>query len=172
MGTCTARAITTTDPAPSTESMADEHQFTLTLEHLTGYEFRLKFDWPELAPLTLDEPAPLGEQHGPNASRLIAAGVANCLSASLLFCLNKSHAPPRSVNTTVTGKLTRNEKGRLRIGGIDVRIALDLDGEHAARLTRCSTLFEDYCVVTESVRQGIPVNVHIVDGKGDTLFER
>jgi organic hydroperoxide reductase OsmC/OhrA len=151
--------------------MSDEPHFTLTLEHLTGYEFRLKFDWPELTPLTLDEPAPLGTQHGPNAARLIAAGVANCLSASLLFCLNKSHATPRSVKTTVTGKLTRNDKGRLRVGGIDVSIALDLDTEHAARLARCSGLFEDYCVVTESVRQGIPVNVRIVDGKGDTIYQ-
>jgi organic hydroperoxide reductase OsmC/OhrA len=151
--------------------MADEPQFTLTLEHLTGYEFRLTFDWPELAPLTLDEPAPLGAQHGPNASRLIAAGVANCLSASLLFCLNKSHAAPRGMKTTVTGKLTRNEKGRLRVGGIDVSITLDLDTEHAARLARCSDLFEDYCVVTESVRQGIPVSVRIVSDAGETLYQ-
>lgn len=57
---------------------------TLNLEHVQGYEFRLTFDWPDLPDLLLNEPAPLGA----GASRLLAAAVANCLSASLLFCLN------------------------------------------------------------------------------------
>jgi len=33
--------------------------------------------------------------------------------------------------------------------------------EDVARLERCASLFEDFCVVTESVRKGIPVNVSV-----------
>ena len=62
--------------------MAEEQTFTLNLEHVQDYEFRLKFDWPDVPDLKLDEPAPLGANKGPNAARLLAASVANCLSAS------------------------------------------------------------------------------------------
>jgi len=151
--------------------MAEEQAFTLDLEHVQGYEFRLKFDWPDVADLPLDEPAPLGSSKGPNASRLLAASVANCLSASLLFCLTKAHAGPRSMKTTVTGTLARKEKGRLRLEKVDVAITLEEDPGMSARLERCAGLFEDYCVVTQSVRQGIPVRVRILNGDGETLFQ-
>ncbi len=34
-----------------------------------------------------------------------------------------------------------------------------LSGDVSARLARCEGLFEDFWIVTESVRHGIPVNV-------------
>lgn len=152
--------------------MDDETAFTIEITPVDGYEFRVKFDWDTVAPLTLDEAAPLGQQHGPNASRLLAAAVANCLTASLLFCLRKSRAEPIGLSTRVRGRLARNPQGRMRIGNLEVTIALDTDPDSRARLDRCAGLFEDYCIVTESVRHGIPVNVRIVDGSGALLFER
>lgn len=151
--------------------MAEEQTFTLNLEHVQDYEFRLKFDWPDVPDLKLDEPAPLGANKGPNAARLLAASVANCLSASLLFCLAKAHAAPRSLKTAVTGTLVRNEKGRLRIEKVDVAITLEEGAETPARLERCASLFEDYCIVTQSVRRGIPVRVSILNGAGETLYQ-
>ena len=151
--------------------MAGEHTFTLHLEHIEGYEFRLKFDWPELPDVTLDEPLPLGNQHGPNASRLLAASVANCLSASLFFCLSKSRTTPRGMKTAVTGSIARNDKGRMRIDRLDAAITLDTDIEQTARLQRCASLFEDYCVVTQSVRQGIPVHVTVTTRAGEILYQ-
>ena len=151
--------------------MTEPLAFTLNLEHVQGYEFRVKFDWPNLPDLVLDEPAPLGQQHGPNASRLLAAAVANCLSASLLFCLSKAHAAPHGLRTAVTGRLARNDQGRLRIDGLDVAITLDEVPETTARFERCASLFEDYCVVTQSVRRGIPVHVKILNRAGETLFQ-
>jgi hypothetical protein len=32
--------------------------------------------------------------------------------------------------------------------------------------------FEDFCVVTESIRHGIPVSVEVVDAAGRTVHER
>lgn len=151
--------------------MSELSGFTLELEHVADYEFRVKFDWPGVPDLVLDEPAPLGSQHGPNASRLIAAGVANCLTASLLFCLRKSHAEPKGMKTAVTGRTVRNPQGRLRLGGFEVTITVDGDPEQAARLARCTGLFENFCVVTESVRQGVPVSVRVLDAAGTILHE-
>jgi organic hydroperoxide reductase OsmC/OhrA len=146
--------------------------FGVELEHLAGYEFRVRFDVPTMGELTLDEPAPLGRGNGPNASRVLAAAVGNCLTASLLFCLRKARLEPAGLKTTVRGFLARNPAGRLRVARLEVVIALEEgSGLEAARLKRCTTLFEDFCVVTESVRAGIPVAVRVTDAAGATLFE-
>ncbi len=145
--------------------------FRVELEHLAGYEFRVRFDIPAMGALTLDEPAPLGADKGPNAARVLAAAVGNCLSASLLFCLRKARLDPSGLKTAVYGRLARNAAGRLRVRELEVTIALEAEGLEPARLERCTALFEDFCVVTESVRSGIPVAVRVTDTDGTTLFE-
>jgi len=151
--------------------MSELRRFTLHLEQVEEFEFKVRFDWPDVPDLLLDEPAPLGSQAGPNAARLIAAGVANCLSASLLFCLQKSRKTPNGVSATVTGSIGRNDKGRLRLAGIDVDLKLSGIPEDRSRLERCFSLFEDYCVVTQAVRDGIPVGVRVLDEEGTVLHE-
>ena len=95
----------------------------------------------------------------------MAAAVANCLAASLLFCLRKSRVEGVKIRATVAGALERNASRRIRIGGFDVKIHVDgLAAENDARFERCLGLFEDFCVVTESVRQGVPVAVEVVRG--------
>jgi len=145
--------------------------FTVNLERIQDYEFKTTFDWEHVAPVILDEPEPLGHSRGPNASRILAAAVGNCLSASLLFCLQKAQVPVHAIKTKVTGEYTRNERGRLRVGKLNVEIRLEAETEQEQRVNRCLSLFEDYCVVTASVRQGIEVNVCVVDGYGNVLFE-
>ncbi|KPK34019.1 MAG: hypothetical protein AMJ65_18940, partial [Phycisphaerae bacterium SG8_4] len=123
-------------------------------------------------PLLLDEPEPLGDDRGPNASRLVGAAVGNCLSASLLFCLEKAKQHVNGIKTDVVGTSRRNEMGRWRIARLEVRITLDVEADHAERLKRCLSLFEDYCVVTASVRKGIQVDVEVTDPKGNKLFRQ
>lgn len=144
--------------------------FKLELEQIQDYEFRVKFDWPDVADLMLDEPAPLGRSTGPNAARLIGVAVANCLSSSLLFCMRKFKQTPGPLHADVTGELVRNEHGRLRLGRFDVTIRLaDAVGD-IKHFDRCLQQFEDFCVVTESVRKGIPVGVRVVDAQGREVF--
>jgi len=145
------------------EDAANGHEggFIFELEQIDGYRFRVEFDLEGVDALMTDEPAPLGEGTGPNPSRLLAAAVANCLSASLLFCLQKSRVEGAKVRTTVSAGMARNQRKRLRIGGFDVRIEVSGVTDEA-RLERCLGLFEDFCVVTESVRHGVPVNVEVV----------
>ena len=139
-----------------------EGRFTVELEQQEGFEFLVRFDLDDVPDLHVDEPEPLGHGRGPNPSRLLAAGVANCLSASLLFCLQKSKVEGAKVRSTVSGQLVRNERKRLRIGDLDVKINVHgVGAEDESRLERCLSLFEDYCVVTASVKEGIAVNVEV-----------
>ena len=142
-----------------------EGGFSIELEEVEGYLFNVDFGNTELL---VDEPPPLGEGKGPNASRLLTAAVANCLSASLTFCLRKFKQEVSGMKTTAKTNLTRNEKGRLRIGSIEVSIRLAENYDH---LDRCLAQFEDFCVVTASVRQGIPVKVRVLDFEGNILHE-
>jgi hypothetical protein len=153
-------------------AMAEEQSFTIDVEQERDYEFRVRFDWPGVADLLVDEPEPLGGRRGPNAARLVAAAVANCLSASLFFCLrDKFKQHPGKLRAQVTGRLARTARGRLRIGGLDVAIRLAEGAEALAYLDRCAEQFEDFCVVTESIRRGIPVRVRVLDRDGVTVHE-
>lgn len=151
-------------------AIAEALSFTLELEQLRDFEFRVKFDWPGVAELLLDEPEPLGHAAGPNAARLIGAAVANCLTSSLLFCMRKFKQTPGTLRSQVRGELIRNDKGRIRIGRFDVTIHMGEATGAIQHFDRCLAQFEDFCVVTESVRHGIPVGVRIVDASGAEVF--
>ena len=154
------------------EAPSHAHGFTFTLEQQEGYEFRVKFDWPDVAELVLDEPEPLGKKHGPNAARLVAAAIANCLSASLVFCIKgKFKQDPGPVKAQVSGRLERNDRGRFRIEGIDVAISLSDEVDSIQHFNRCAGQFEDFCIVTESIRKGIPVKVSVTDAAGKLVHE-
>ena len=143
--------------------MADETTNTVSLTLKENYAFLATFEkFPGVAPILLDEPPPLGGAKGPNASAMLGAAVGHCLAASLLFCLRRSRVEVTDTNVKVAVRVARSEKGRLRITGIDVTIAPELAAVHdPARFERCQELFEDFCTVTQSVRNGIPVDVKV-----------
>lgn len=138
-------------------------QVTLTLRD--GYAFAVDFGAsasPDGAgAFVVDEPPPLGAGSGPNATRVLAAAVGDCLGSSLLFCLRKARVPVHGLRVLVEGSVVRNERGRMRIGGLRVRLSPDVTPEDRERMGRCLELFEDFCIVTESVRQGIDVDVAV-----------
>lgn len=148
--------------------MSEQQQFTFSLEQQDDFAFLIRFD-RDLPPLLTDEPPPLGREAGPNPSRLLAASVANCLSASLLFALRKFKNNPGPITTSVTARMERNEDKRWRVGGVDVVIQVDSPADSLAQLDRVLATFEDFCVVTQSVRSGLPVAVTVRDGDGKVL---
>jgi uncharacterized OsmC-like protein len=139
----------------------DEKEFNLTLSRGEGFQFVTEFDGEKMAKLLLDEPAPLGEDEGPNAARVLGAAVGNCLSASLLFCLKRARVEVAGMRTEVRGHITRNEQGRFRIAGISARIVTEIPPEDQERVDRCLGVFEDFCIVSGSVRQGIEIDVEV-----------
>ena len=149
--------------------MSEDDGIRLLLEQEGPYAFRISFEGTGLEALHSDESAPLGGGAGPNPSHLLLAGVANCLSASLLFALRKFRNTPGRLVTHATAELVRNEQGRLRVGHIHADIQLAEAGTAHASLERILAQFENFCVVTESVRHGIEVSVSITDADGVQL---
>lgn len=143
--------------------MSETRDYTVDLHFVRGYEFVATFrDAEGLPPIVFDEPAPLGEGSGPNAAAVLAAAIGNCLAASFAFCLRKTRVEPVDLRAAVVARVARNEHGRFRISSVDVELAPEVLETDRPRLERCERLFEDFCIVTESVRRGIPVNVKIV----------
>lgn len=150
--------------------MSDTEQtIEISLEQTQDYQFKVHFDDTAIPDLITDETSPLGGDAGPNPSRLLATGVANCLAASLLFALRKYKNTPGMLGAHAKATLTRNEHNRWRV----TRIAVDLQLADAAasleHLDRVIAQFEDFCIVTQSVRQGITVDVSVRDGDGQLL---
>jgi len=134
--------------------------FTLQIEQVAGFDFRVHFDKERYADLRIDEPAPLGGDTAPNPVRILAAAIGDCLSASLVFCLKRRKIDVTGLRSEVHVQLVRNERKRLRVGKIDVAIhpATPIPEE---ALQACLETFEDFCVVTQSVREGIDVAVKV-----------
>ncbi len=138
-------------------------EFKIELELIDKLQFNVKFDLPESHDLLMDEPPVFGGSGlGPNAARVIAAGVSNCLSASLAFCLRKAKADLRGMKVVSTGTIGR-EEGRLRLQKVNVKIYPKFGSiDDKDKLDRCKGLFEKYCIVTESIRKGLPVSVDVI----------
>ncbi len=154
----------------------EPHPIHVRLEQEADFAFRISFPGTSLDTLLADESAPLGEDRGPNPARMLLAAVANCLVASLLFALRKQRNSTEGLVAEASATLMRNDAGRWRIPRAEV--VLHLPGQNAdyAHLDRVLQQFEDFCIVTQSVRQGIEVEVSVVDCdgrvlKGDKSFE-
>lgn len=141
---------------------------SVTITQKQNYQFLV--DFAEAMPtLIADEPAPLGKGEGPSPEHMLLAAVANCLSASLLFSLQKFKQDADGITARATCIVERNASNRLRIQHIDVAIQLGKEGAQLTHLDRVLGQFEDFCTVTQSVRAGIPVRISVTDGKGAKL---
>lgn len=150
--------------------MSDPTAIRIRLEQDADFAFRISFPGTDLDALLTDEPEPLGHDRGPNPPRLLLAAIGNCMAASLLFALRKQGNQADALVAEVTATLMRNADGRWRIPTASVELQLPGLGSDYQRLERILAQFEDFCVVTQSVRQGIEVEVTVRDGEGRVLL--
>lgn len=130
------------------------------LRRVDGYRFEIDFgEWE--GRIRMDEPQPLGDGSAPNAAMMLSSAVGHCLCASLLFCVGKSRGEVRDISADVETNLARNDRGRWRIEGIKVHMNLKMDEENQKKFERCRDMFEDFCIVTASVRQGVKIDVDL-----------
>ena len=146
--------------------MSENAQVTITRQ--SGYQFLVDFG-EDLPQWLADEPEPLGQGSGPAPDHLLLAAVANCLSASLLFALQKFKQDPGRLVATAIPTVERNDQKRLRITGVAVSLSLGKPAGELAHLDRVLAQFEEFCTVSMSVRQGIAISVQVRDGTGALL---
>lgn len=160
--------VSPVDRPPRADAVS-ENRFTVELMQQADYRFEVRFDHPAVPPLITDEPPPLGGDAGPNPARLLGAAVANCLAASLLFSLRKFRNDAQPLRAAATVSLVRNAQNRLRIGRIAVDLRLAAAAADMRALDRVLAQFEDFCIVTQSVRAGITIDVRVFDRHGALL---
>ena len=149
-----------------------DRQFKVSMELVEGtqMQFLTTFDKEHFPKLMFDEPesVPGGQDEFPNASRVLAASMANCLSASMMFCLIKSRMPADQIKTEAVGTISRNEKGFWRVSKVDVKLHVkygEIDDKIRKKFEFCKERFFDYCIVSASIKEGIEINV-------DTILEQ
>ena len=141
--------------------MSDERGFQVEINRMEGFRFNVDFGIEGLPEFYMDEPEPLGENKGPNASKVLGAALANCLAASLMFCMQKSRVDVVGMKSKAHGVLKRNENGRWRIHEVTVDLYPEVPEEKLKQLERCKDIFEDFCIVSRSFEEGIPIKVEV-----------
>ena len=151
------------------ETVASDSGFRIELIQQSDYRFEAHFDDPDIPVLLTDERAPLGGNAGPSPVRLLAVAVANCLAASLLFAMRKFKNDPGLLRAIATVQMVRNPEKRLRVGRIAVDLHLETAASAIPQLGRILGQFEEFCVVTQSVRLAFPVDVRVLDNRETVL---
>jgi len=102
------------------------------------------------------------EKIGPSPAKLLALSVLGCLAASFSFCLKKKGFSIAGLSGQAEVSLARNEKNFWRVKKIDVKISPKIDTpELQKRADQCTKFFEQYCIISESLRNGIEVNLEL-----------
>lgn len=118
----------------------------------------------------MDELEPVGEDSAPNPADYLLVSVGGCVASSFLYSTLKLGISIKKLQVKVWGKYTRKE-GMVRVGEVNVELYVDPATENvpAENLELCLNVFRRYCVVSESLKEGIPVTVSLK--MGERLFE-
>jgi uncharacterized OsmC-like protein len=143
---------------------------TIRVELSQRHDYRFDIAFGGDAPiLTSDEPVPLGTGLGPSPVQILCAAVGNCLSDSLLFAFRKFKQEPEPIRCVVTAEVGRNADNRLRVLAMTAQIRMGVEVAALQQVEHVLAQFEEFCTVTQSVRQGIPITVEVFDGAGVQL---
>lgn len=133
------------------------------------YQFNIFFD-ESLPPILGDEPPPLGEGLGPSPAHFLAIAVGNCLIDSLRFALVKFKQDADPLEVEVTCGVGRNHQNRLRVVLISVNLKIGVMANRIENLDRILSQFRDFCTVSSSISEAIPIEIKVIDASGDIIF--
>ncbi|MHA1803627.1 MAG: OsmC family protein [Promethearchaeota archaeon] len=148
--------------------MVREENTIVKIKLKNGFIFSSELNHEQVKQLVIDETIEKeGRARGPDAAELLGLAILSCLSASFLFCLQKKNLTVDDLETTAEISFKKNEKGYVRVKAIDVKlIPKSTDPSVLRRIEQCKRevksghmFFEETCIITSSVREGIKVTV-------------
>jgi len=111
----------------------------------------------------IDEPASFhGTDLGPSAVEYLLIGIGGCLGTTFIYCLQKKNIELETFEVVVDGKVSHTgPKKRLRLENVEVDLKFTpKEASSDLELNRCMKEFTKYCVVTNSITNGLPINVN------------
>lgn len=140
---------------------------SVTLTHKKDYRFEVDFN-ESFKGFVSDALKPSGESCGPAQSHMLLAAVANCLSVSLVYSLNRAGIDGGNIVTKAMLDICKKD-GVTRIGKINVAITTEKSEEQMQGMEAVLSGFENISAISRSVLEGIPIETHVFDRKGIRL---
>ncbi|NHI91738.1 MAG: OsmC family peroxiredoxin [Candidatus Lokiarchaeota archaeon] len=118
-----------------------------------------------------DEPPEFhGGDTGPSSIEYLLISIGACQGTSFGFAIDKYNAKIKNIEIEVKGDMHHIDrhgeldkfKGLLRLIGVEVAFSIepeDYSKENLENIDMAFRAFKKYCVVTESVRRGIPSSI-------------
>ena len=113
----------------------------------------------------VDEPTSFhGTDLGPSAVEYLLIGIGGCLGTTFIYSLQKKDIELEMLKVEVDGKLSHTgPKMLLRLVNIDVDLKFTLKEDSSdVEIARCIKEFTEYCIITNSIANGLPINVNCV----------
>lgn len=140
---------------------------SVTLTHKDEYRFEVDFN-ESFKGFVSDIEKPSGESCGPAQSHMLLAAVANCLSVSFLYSLNRLGIDGGNIKTQAMLDIC-NKDGVYRVGKINVAITTEKAEEEMQGVENVLSGFENLSTISRSVLEGVPIETHVFDRKGIRL---
>ena len=140
---------------------------TVTLTHKNDYRFEVDFN-ETFKGFVSDIEKPSGGSCGPAQTHMLLAAVANCLSVSFLYSLNRSGIDGGNIVTKAMLDICKRD-GVYRVGKINVAITTGKSEEEMNGRGDVLSGFENISAISRSVLEGVPIETHVFDRKGIRL---
>ena len=150
--------------------MVHEENTIVDLKLEKDFIFKVNLGYEKIKELFIDETIDeRSKVWGPDAAQLLAMAVLGCLNASFIFCLNKRNLTIDDLEAHAEVSFKKNEKGYIRVKKIAINIIPKTNNPAVLkRINQCmkkmkddKMFFEESCIITASVREGIDVDVKI-----------
>jgi len=112
----------------------------------------------------IDEPESFhGTDKGPSPVEFFLIGIGGCLGSTFAYCLQKQNIEIDALEVVVDGHLKHaGPKLSLKLVNIEAELLISAkDDDNSEKIELCIKNFQDYCIVTNSITQGVPIDIKV-----------